>query len=278
MTESMAGRRSETIVVGIDGSRPSEAATSWALERAARLGADLTFLHAADGARQHGLESHRASRVILDAARARAIGLTGVGTVRAVRANGEAMRELVVASSGASLVVVGTHKTGFLRGRVLGSRSLHLAVAAHCPVAVIPESSYVRRADITVGVDDSEGGRSALRFAVREASRLGTGLVLVRGRTASSSDQVADADTVEEAGGLLAAAALIARSASPDLSIREHQVERTGAEALIDATRSSLLVVLAATGSPDATSGLGRVAHDVLLNLAGPAVIVHAGE
>ena len=54
------------------------------------------------------------------------------------------------------MIAVGTHKTGFIHGKVFGSRSLQLAAAAHSPVAIVPQTSRRDGQGIVVGIDESE--------------------------------------------------------------------------------------------------------------------------
>lgn len=143
------------IVVGIDQSECSRQALSWALEEARRWGADLEVIYAfgattgwlgmgdAVGA---SVTENFAEDEVTDAARAVIDGevdaVIGPSTdvtliLRTVPLHaGEA---LVEASTGADLVVVGTHGHGGIRSALLGSVSSYCVHHAHCPVVVVRE-------------------------------------------------------------------------------------------------------------------------------------------
>ncbi|HEY5223506.1 MAG TPA: universal stress protein [Microbacteriaceae bacterium] len=97
--------------------------------------------------------------------------------------HGSLMRELAATSQSADLVVVGTHETGFVNGKVFGSRSLVLAATARAPVAIIPQTSPRDGRGVVVGVDDSAASRVAIRFAAREAERAQESLTLLHAYT-----------------------------------------------------------------------------------------------
>jgi nucleotide-binding universal stress UspA family protein len=198
--------------------------------------------------------------------------------------HGNAMRELVTASRKASMVVVGTHKTGFIRGRVFGSRSIVLAAGSHTPVAVIPETSGRRRHGVIVGMDDSPAGRAAIRFGAIEAVRTNQTLRLVSAwglpdpaleEFQRESDEHLEADV----RAMLDAEVDLVREEFPTLEVHSRVIRLPAAEALVDASSSAALVVLGNSGPVSDGQGLlGSVAHDVLVNLAGPTVIVHAAK
>jgi nucleotide-binding universal stress UspA family protein len=281
------------IRVGIDGSEASRAAVRWSVRRLATFdnGADkaLTLVHVVDddwgmmGSRN--MEALREDGRILAAKEAEYV--RSLGTDLAVETEvliGNPIWELIARSVGETMTVVGTHKTGFIQGRVFGSRSLQLAAAARAPVAIIPQSQPHDSRGIVVGVDGSAAGRAALRFAAEEAARTRQTLVLVRAWRAPKHPNEGEPSlfgdqerAAQKASVELSAAEKLARSIFPSGEIRVRNVGRSPAEALLDAsTRASLLVI----GGTRRTGGermvLGSVSHDVLLNLAAPTVVVHA--
>ena len=173
------------ILVGIDGSSPSRAAVRWALTRAAATGSAVTLVQVLDdewgtiGAEMLA-EVERGARRLVDAEADYARSLMPDVPITVTRLRGDPMIELAIASLDAELVVVGTHKTGFLHGRAFGSRSLQLAASAHSPVAVIPEAFSSAGRGIVVGIDDSSASHAAVAFGADEAERSGHELVLVR--------------------------------------------------------------------------------------------------
>ena len=140
------------IIVGVDGSGHSQQALEWAMHEAATRQAALTVLtvdpvalsawtgapirsEADEPAREH---AEQAAKQAADEA---AGHLTGEArpmsvTVRAV--NGNPAEELISASRGADLVVVGSRGAGGFSRLMMGSVSSQVAHHAHCPVAIIP--------------------------------------------------------------------------------------------------------------------------------------------
>ncbi|QHC60963.1 universal stress protein [Rathayibacter sp. VKM Ac-2760] len=262
----------ETILVGVDGSGPSDAATRWAIDRASRLGSRMDVLHATEGVDPS--RSVDASRFLLDRAVRTARSHPGVGAVRGLAVDGDPMEQLIAGSADAAIVVVGSHKTGFLRGRLFGSRSLRLVAGALCPVAIIPEPSGRTRHGIAVGVADTPAGERAVRFAAAEAAALGEELTLIHGDAGAQASDI-DIDVATAADRLLASARERAIATSPGLVVRVRALRRPAAVALADAAPTSLLLVLAAS-SGQGRAAVGRTTHDVLMNLAGPTVVVPA--
>lgn len=275
----------ETILVGVEGTEPSRSALQWALSRATTIGSEVVLVHVVDegwttvGSRL--LEGVRTdARHLLESEAERARSLAPNVAVSTRLLYGSPMDQLIAASTTASLVVVGTHKTGFIHGKVFGSRSLLLAAAAHTPVAVIPQSSQRRAEGVVVGVDASDAGRAAIRFAAAEAQRSHQILTFVRASRAPSPGKEPDEVRLqrdqyfeEHAAAMLSEATVLAELV--DTEIRVRHVRRPAAEALLEASASAALLVVGS--SRDEGGGelaLGSVAHDVLINLTGPTIVV----
>ena len=277
-----------TILVGIDGSSPSRAALVWSVTRAAATGAELFLVHVIDdewGTVSHQMveEIHRAASELIDAESDFARSLAPTVPVRSEILRGDPMIELAAVSAGAELVVVGTHKTGFLYGKAFGSRSLQLASTAHSPVAIIPERSLSTRHGIVVGVDDSSAGRAAVRFAAAEAERTNQELTLVRAWQLPALQAEKNALTVahelqvhDAAERMMATALSLAKEKNATLVVRSRSIRRKPAEALLDASASAdLLVIGSSRRHGPEQAALGPVSHDVLINLGGPTLVVH---
>ncbi|PRY70161.1 nucleotide-binding universal stress UspA family protein [Glaciihabitans tibetensis] len=276
-----------TIAVGVDGSSPGRVALRWAMRQAIATQAEVLVVYVvgADLASMGGLsdderaaEGERVLALEAEYARGRVPG----PTVHTRLMHGNAMRELIRVSREVDMVVVGTHKTGFIRGRIFGSRSIVLAAGSRTPVAVIPNSSGRKRTGIVVGVDDSDASHAAVHFGAMEALRTGEALRLLSawrlpdiGQTDAHPDQ--DRRHEEYVRQLLDAQADRVRDDFPDVEVHVRLIRLPPAEALVDASASAALVVLGNSGPVSDGQGLlGSVAHDVLLNLAGPTVVVHA--
>jgi nucleotide-binding universal stress UspA family protein len=271
-----------TIVVGVDGSQPSHAALRWAAARAERSRSRLLIVHVLDGSRTgvgDGPDDSalRDARALLETERGIAASAAPGVTIDTDVTDGDPVWSLVDGYPAARQIVVGSHKTGFLRGASFGSRSLQLAAAAAAPVVVVPPTGDPVRAGVVVGVDESPDGRTALEFGVRHARAEAQELILVRcvpstrtlGRFRSGTE---DAD----ASAAVARARRRVADLDPDLRVRSRIVHGDPAQALIRAsTRAALLVVGRSQGDAHPSS-IGRVTHDVLLNLGVATVVVGA--
>ena len=276
-----------TIVVGVDGSTPSRCAVEWGVRRGVSTGSDILLLHVMDddpNAIRSLVGGLAAARRFVEREVEHARSLHPGVAVRGELRAGSPMRELSAASTGAELVVVGTHKTGFVHGKVFGSRSLQLAGGSSVPVAVIPESSVNTRHGIIAGVDESPASAAAIAFAAAEARHTRQPLTLVRAwgwslgirNEPDQQQHLRDDRSDEVAQELLATAAL---TAGYDTVAYRRVVHRPPAEALTAAAASAALLVLGSSrrSGPERMM-LGSVSHDVLINIAGPTIIVHADD
>ncbi|WP_235492353.1 universal stress protein [Leifsonia sp. Root112D2] len=285
----------KNIQVGIDGSDASRAAVRWAVKRTVATGTasggSLTLVHVVDddwgmmGTRiMDALREDGKALVKREAEYARALA-PEVAVETEILA-GNPMWRLIDASGDAMMTVVGTHKTGFIQGRIFGSRSLQLAAAARSHVAIIPQASSREGRGIVVGVDSSVAGRAALLFAAGESRETRQPLVLVRARrpmkhSIDIEDSEANGGELDTQTALaeLSNAEEIARSVFPDIDVRLRNVQRAPAEALLDASsQASALIIGSSRRTGPESMVLGSVSHDVLLNLATPTIVVHGDE
>ncbi len=255
-------------VVGVDGSSPSEAALRWAMARALREGAPMVLAHVRDpeagmmGEDFASEESRRTtelfSRLIVQ------LDPSGVDVATAVL-EGPIPTALADFADIQDVVVIGTHKMGFLHGRVLGSRSVQIAATVHCSVAVIPDVDLRFRRSIVAGVDRLETAAAIGRAAAAEASSRGEELVIIQaGLPARRSGAELPLDVATTA----------ARNAFPALVVRSRVSGRPPAEALLDVARDKYLLVLGPGSVEPTRSPIGSVLHDVLLNVNAPVLIV----
>jgi nucleotide-binding universal stress UspA family protein len=139
-----------TIVVGIDCSPASKTALRWAIDEARRRQASVVAVHAwreptvaydtYSGTSVPLLTPDDVEKVAHERAAATVAEVVGDDlsvpvTVRVC--NGHAARQLVDASAGADLLVVGSHGHGGFAGMLLGSVSTHVLHHARCPVVVV---------------------------------------------------------------------------------------------------------------------------------------------
>ena len=162
----------------------------WALDEAAARNADLDVVHAWSIpilAAAPVIAPYHVDAATLDTA---AKGLLtheiGVGFGRTTRrpprieemaVQDSAAHALIEISHGADLLVMGTRGHGGFAELLLGSVGIHCLRHAPCPVAVIREGAP--DGPIVVGVDGSNHGDVALRWAFGEAARLGAPLQAV---------------------------------------------------------------------------------------------------
>jgi nucleotide-binding universal stress UspA family protein len=280
----------KTLLIGIDGTESSRAALRWAMKRASSIGAGVTLVHVIDdewttiGARMlEELEDD--ARSLLEREADYAHSLASEVAVQTRLLHGNVMQELTAASDDAGMVVVGTHKTGFINGKVFGSRSLRLAAAAHTPVAIIPQGSPRDGRGVVAGVDESAAGRLATRLAAQEAERTRQTLTLIRAFTVPelvTANDDARRELVQHgearASATLATAAALATQTAPTLDVKTRSVRRPAAEALVEAAATAGLLVIGNSRREDPDTVVGSVSHDVLINLTGPTIVVHAGD
>lgn len=181
--------RTDKVVVGYDGSAPSQVGLDWAAMVAKRRGVPLLVV-TATGGESSGLGLRRTR--VLDLKKQQAQEIAEAGVQRAGELTGIAVDYLVVTtdpavalqelSREAALVVVGHRSRGVLRGALLGSVAFAVMTHAECPVAVVrgelrslPSPDY----SIVVGMDGSAHSYSALSQAADLAVDTGARLRIV---------------------------------------------------------------------------------------------------
>lgn len=184
------------IVVGVDGSDASRAATDWAARDAALRGVSLTVVHVLPSAEIGSWvdipipadylaeRDRRAEQVVGDALRVAADAVSDAhGIVVHHRVvSGPNVPALVDISKDADMIVVGCRGLGGVQRLLLGSVSSGLVHHSHCPVAVIHgEEPVMNNADapVVVGIDGSPASELATAIAFEEASRRRVDLVAV---------------------------------------------------------------------------------------------------
>ncbi|MCW2623186.1 MAG: putative stress-inducible protein [Frankiales bacterium] len=179
------------IVVGVDGSTGAQEALDWAVREGARRQLPVralavsTTAGASDAGRD--IDLSRAAAGVAAGSVSRALARFPDGhdvEVDYATADGSPGHELVKASQGAALLVVGAGGTGHRHGHPLGSTVNHCLHHGHTDVAVIrPRAGMAAPARVVVGTDGSAAADRALRWAADLAQGYGSPLVVARAWT-----------------------------------------------------------------------------------------------
>ncbi len=273
MAESAASRPAHRYIVGCDGSGPSCAAMEWAARHARDDGSIVVLAHVADpdggGESTGGIDACAAGREVLAAARAKAAAAFPEVVFETRMVPGAPVWALAEVATEHDTLVIGTGKTGYVSGRVLGSRSVQIALAAKGSVAVVPEGDPRLRSGVIAGIDRAETAALIAARAAHEARERDMRLTLVH---AVKPDAAGAARAGDE--GPLALAAEAARQAGEGLEIRSRVSTRPPAEALLDASRSAALLVVGPGSTGPQRSPLGSTLHPVLLNANSPVLVI----
>lgn len=258
-------------VVGVDGSSPSRAAADWAIARARIDATPVVLAHVEEP--EGGLMGPDFARDELRAG-ARLLGELAdayeqTDVVVATRLlDGPVATALAEFAEADDLLVIGTHKTGFLHGRVLGSRSVRIAAAARSSVAVIPDVDSRFRHGVVVGVDATPDAVSIALQAAGEAAERGERLSMIR-----SIADGAPEHSLRESDAVAAV-----RAEFPRLELQMRESRRPAAEALLDASRDKALLVVGPGAADHAGLVIGTVLHDLLLNVNSPVLVARTAQ
>ena len=272
-------------VVGFDGSPSAWRALDWATHRVLERGGALEVVHAIDtrlGGAVFGprfdLETTVETGLKQAKSHVRALAPDIAVEVRWV--DGPPAGALLREAAGAALLVVGTDKGPQPGGARIGTLPLKLAAKADCAVAVIPAAPPPERNVVVVGVDRSAFARSALAFAVTEASWSGAQVEAVHAwdvpvalHSALDSGEHADPAFLKREQAVIpdAVADVPIARAAPIVPVL---VRKNPAEALIEQGTGAVAIVVGTRGRGRvAASLLGSVSHDVLLNLPCPVLV-----
>ena len=289
----MTGR----IVVGIDGSQQSGTALEWAVARARLGGQRLELVHAyvltpeLDFFGYTGLAASQPvewfiefSKEVLDAAAARVRELAPDLTCDLTSKMGHPAHVLAAASEDADAVVVGRRGLGSAASVVLGSVSNRLAIQAKCPLVIVGEGGFPTTGPIVVGVDASEFGTNALRYAIAEAGVRQTSVRAVAAyevlHPASQPDAELRArmraEVTAEAEATISAALEEARGAdTASVTVDPVAVEGRAAEVILASAEDTQLIVVGTHGKGLVRRVLiGSVSRQVLNDADRPVAVV----
>lgn len=282
------------IVVGVDGSAPSDAALAWAVEEAVIRGAEVVAVHALgvgpvvaalpqDGEAGPG-RFEAAARHLLQEALGRTAARERVPTRTRVP-EGPPVAALVAESADADVLVLGTRGHGGLPGLVLGSTGYGCLHACRCPVVLLrgPDTAGTPGGPIVVGVDGTPGSIEALTWALAEADRREAKVqavlawqdpytligppppTWVAGESVDRLEKVL-AQSVEQTVQAVGAEVAVAREVRSGRPV----------DVLTDAARGAALLVVGSRGrSPVRAAVLGSVSQRCVQSASAPVVVVN---
>lgn len=277
----------EKVVVGVTDAAGSRRAVDWAADRAAACGDRVELVSIVGGAIGVVGEGHVIDEALeltqkmleREAARVRAHGAdveTRVG-------RGNPVEQLIEASTGAALLVIGSDYRGPESGPARGPHGIRIAAGAHCPVAVVPDVDVSGRTGVVVGVDGSPVSEAAIAFAAAEADRTGEPLTAVTtwspvaiplGMRTYPDDYLKNMQILAEETLAISVAGIAVMY--PDMVV--HRVAETSYNPDVVINRLAARARLAVIGShgrgPIARFILGSTSQQVLNRLATTTVVV----
>ncbi len=287
------------VVVGYDGSKPSEAALAWAARAADHTDRRLMVLHAAERITytQDAGFGLTASKDMLAAAEA--IAQHGADAVAAdfpdlpVETKGSLFTAKVAlgeVSTQASMMVLGSHGRGRVGTMLLGSTAYAIAGYARCPVVIVRDGDSEQPGPdrpVVVGINGSGGSERALSIGVEMAQEWGAPLSLAttwapatpdpwdRGPVGYGSTEEASAEYKSRAEEANFNALRQVQEAHPDLQVSGSVLRAHAIDALVDAAGQGGLLVLGTRGHGSLAGAiLGSTSLGVLHQATSPIMIV----
>ncbi|WP_322861240.1 universal stress protein [Mycobacterium europaeum] len=285
------------VMVGVDGSGPSDTAVRWAAHDALLRKCPLTLVHAVAppllpwSASQMPAElrqrQERDAQAVLDDAVRIANDTTGddssVDIDRQVFVS-PPVPTLVDLSNEADMVVVGSHGLGAVHRMLLGSVSSGLLHQARCPVAVVHSDAQAQARPVhdavLLGIDGSPASELATAIAFEEASLRATSLVALH--VWSDTDRTSTSSIEESALRAAAEETLAERLAGweeryPDVSVTRIVEYDHPATHLLERSKLAQLVVVGSHGRGGFTGMLlGSVSAAVAQAARVPVVVARS--
>ncbi|MER7542933.1 universal stress protein [Actinomadura sp.] len=283
---------SDPIVVGADGSAPSEHAVAWAADEAARYKRGLKIVHAIEkwpfdipltlAPGEAGSLSRRGGEVLAGAERVAHARRPEV-PVSVELASGRTVQVLAEQSRESFELVVGHRGLGGFAGLLLGSVGLGVVRSAASPVVLVRGEPKADRSEIAVGIglgDDS----AALEYAFGAAAARNARLRVVHAwrfpEALEEPGAGADLKRIEErARWRVIEAHAPMRKRYPGVDVVEDIVQDNPAAALVTASRDADLVIAGTrprTGLPVPRSH--AVTHALIHHAHCPVAVVPAAS
>jgi len=289
----MTGEAAGTVVVGYDGSKPSNVAVEWAAAHAEKYGLELVVVHAyrhvdwIEPARHRALEQEQFAAALAKEGAERARNhAPGLKVRTEVRNQGpaSAIEEL---SRDAKLVVVGHRGRSRLTEGLLGSVAFATSVHATCPVVVVRGDTAQPGSDrpIVVGDDGSKSAVKAVDGAAALASEVGVKLVVIAAWREPEPNpwKMANSDVAQEAALSAEQAAwdIVEKAKSriqgkhPELQVEAVTQPGRPERVLAAASDGAGLLAVGTRGHSDLASLLiGSVSRGALHNANCPVVVI----
>lgn len=284
-----------TIIVGVDGSDPSDQALRWAVREAELHGVELHAVLTWGLLDQHhpGGESRfddaydlAHAEAALDSYVTKAVGSPPPVPITLRPINDLPARGLLDAAAGEdALLVIGSRGRGGFKGLLLGSVSQQCLHHATSPVAIIRAGTELpnhQPGRIVVGVDGSDTARRALAWAAEEARVRGAQLEVVHTWQIPYAGGypyalgAPDLDQIEQAARALLDEMVDALDESQLVEPAERNAASGDpAAVLLDVAQAADLLVLGSRGVGGFTGLLlGSTAHHVVHHATCPVVVV----
>ncbi|MFB7917144.1 universal stress protein [Streptomyces sp. NPDC056061] len=289
----------QRIVVGVDGSAQSAAASHWAAREALLHRSSLHLVHVEEGFSALNVRAARSDlhhawvRDLLDGISEELLEEHPRLRISSESLDGRPADALARAARSASMLVLGSHGRGTLMGFVLGSVGLAVLRTTRRPVVLVrgPENTppHTRREHFTrgvvVGIDIGHPCDALLAFAFAEASCRGCTLVPLYGwsppQLAGSGmaySPALNARLTREAASGLERVLGPYRKRNPTVTVEARAVAGRPSVQLLDACAEADLVAVGRRihRSPTGGDRIGPVTHAVLHHCTAPvAVIAH---
>lgn len=284
-----------SVVVGVDGSPPSDAALRWAVSEAQRTRQRLHVVHALEkevvlnDKEQLGTKEAPASAdPVLTAASDVVREMAPEVPLTLHSVTGFAPTTLTAASTLADTVVVGSHGRSALPTALLGSVSQQVAIHASCPVVVVRENGargIAGPGQVVVGVDGSEASTPAVTYAFAYAASTGSGLTAVHTwwwepleGVSLGEPWIGDWTQIASQEGSLVSELLAGWSERyPEVVVTSHVVRGDPVVELLEQSRGARLLVVGSRGRGGFIGlMLGSVSRRVLKRATCPVAVVRS--
>jgi nucleotide-binding universal stress UspA family protein len=276
----------DRVVVGVDESVGARLALQWAFREGQLRGGEVTAVLAWGFLDQHPVSGtgfdpdydESDALAALDHIVTKALDETAETLVERLPVCDLPAKALLHAAEDASLLVLGARGVGGFRGLLLGSVSQQCLHHATVPTVVVRNEAPGR--GIAVGVDGSQGSKTALRWAVDEARRRSTTLTVVHAYAVAPFGLAPYSMTTTDSSVVAKAAEEVLDDCLDELDIDDLSVMRLtsaggAASALVDLSESAELVVVGARGAGRlARMLLGSVATQVVHHASCPVAVI----